>query len=113
MDDLDNLNLPLILKFTVIGLVVLYALFRMVKHVAKRAEEAKYAVWDNAYKQATKAGKNEYYALMDAVKAVGGDRRIFKVWDDTFNAAISKGTREYRAKLKATAAARKAAHSKK
>lgn len=112
MDDLD-LNLPLILKFSFIGLVVLYALVRTVRHLAKRAEEAKYAAWDKAYRQAIKAGKNEYYALMEAVKAVGGDRRVFKVWEDTFNAAINSGTREYRAKIKATAAARKAAHSRK
>jgi len=77
---------------------------------AKRAEEAKYAVWDAAYKQAVKAGKTEYYALMDAVKAVGGGPRIFKVWEDAYNAAVNKGVRKYRATLMATKAARKAAH---
>ena len=77
---------------------------------ARRAEEGKYAAWDTAYKNAVKAGKTEYYALMDAVKAVGAGPRVFKVWEDAYNAAIEKGTRKYSAGLKATAAARKAAH---
>jgi len=88
-----------------------YAYSRRQKVVAKQAEEAKYAVWDAAYKQAVKAGKTEYYALMDAVKAVGGGPKIFKVWEDAYNAAIHKGARKYSASLKATKAARKAAHS--
>ena len=77
---------------------------------ARLAEEAKYATWDAAYKEAIKGGKSEYYALMDAVKAVGAGPRIFKVWEDAYNAAIGNGTRKYSAGLKATAAARKAAH---
>jgi hypothetical protein len=96
-----------------VGWWALYVYSRRQREAARRAEEAKYVVWDAAYKEAVKAGKTEYYALMDAVKAVGGDRKIFKVWEDTFNAAINRGTREYTAKLRATAAARKAAHEDK
>ena len=94
-----------------VGWWALYVYSRRQREAARRAEEAKYAAWDAAYKQAVKAGKTEYYALMDAVKAVGGDRRIFKVWEDTYNKAINSGTRKYSASLKATRAARKAAHN--
>ncbi len=76
----------------------------------KSAEEAKYAVWDEAYAKAAKAGKTEYYALMDAVKAVGGGPAILRVWDDAYNKAVEDGIRRYRAGIMATAAARKAAH---
>jgi hypothetical protein len=79
----------------------------------KRAvEEAKYAVWDTAYKQAVKAGKTEYFALMDAVKAVNGSPAVLRVWDDTYNKAIADGVRRYKAGVIATAAAREAAHKK-
>lgn len=77
---------------------------------ARQAEEARYAVWDEAYKKAAKAGKTEYYALMDAVKAVNGGPAVLKVWDDAYNKAVNSGVRKYRAGLMATAAARKAAH---
>jgi len=110
---MNDLTISIILKISFICVVVLYVLVRTLRGLAKHAEAAKYVAWDTAYREAIKSGKNEYYALMAAVKAVGGDRRIFKVWEDTFNAAIKNGTREYRAKVKATAAARKAAHSKK
>jgi hypothetical protein len=76
----------------------------------KAAEDAKYVVWDEAYKKAVKAGKTEYYALMDAVKAVGGGPAIFKAWEDAYNKAINDGVRKYKAGLMATAAARKTAH---
>jgi hypothetical protein len=109
---MNDRDISVILKISFICVVVLYAVLRTLRGVAKRAEAAKYVAWDTAYKQAIKSGKHEYYALMAAVKAVGGDRRIFKVWEDTFNAAIKNGTREYRAKVKATAAARKAAHKR-
>lgn len=89
----------------------MYVYSRRQASAAKLAEEAKYTAWDAAYKKAVKEGKTEYYALMDAVKAVGGGPRIFKVWEDTYNAAVEKGMRKYSAGLKATAAARKAAHS--
>ena len=47
---------------------------------------------------------------MDAVKAVGGGPAIFKAWEDAYNKAINSGARKYSASLKATRAARKAAH---
>ena len=93
-----------------IGWWALYVYSRRQAEAARRAEEAKYAVWDAAYKQAVKAGKTEYYALMDAVKAVGGGPAIFKAWEDAYNKAINSGARKYSASLKATRAARKAAH---
>jgi hypothetical protein len=94
-----------------VGWLAVYVYSRRQAEQAKRDEEAKYAVWDTAYKQAVKAGKTEYYALMDAVKAVNGGPAVLRVWDDTFNKAVNSGVRKYKAGLMATAAARKAAHS--
>ena len=76
----------------------------------KLAEQAKYAAWDEAYKKSVKAGRTEYYALMDTVKAVNGSPAILKVWEDTFNKAVNAGVRKYKAGTMATAAAREAAH---
>jgi hypothetical protein len=94
-----------------VGWWAIYVYSRRQAAQEKLAEEAKYAVWDTAYKQAVRAGKTEYYALMEAVKAVGGGPAILRVWDDTFNQAVNSGVRKYKAGLMATAAARKAAHS--
>ncbi len=79
-------------------------------HAKKLIEEARYVVWDEAYKNAAKAGKTEYYALMEAVKAVNGSPAIYKVWEDSYNKAVRAGIRKYKAGTMATAAAREAAH---
>jgi hypothetical protein len=88
-----------------------YVYSRRQTEKARRAEAAKYAVWDAAYRQALKSGKTEYYAMLEAVKTVHGGSRVLKVWDDAYNASIKDGTKKYRATLIAIRAARRAAHN--
>ena len=77
----------------------------------KAAEvRAKYAVWDNAYKNAIKSGKSQYQATMEAINAVNAGKNALKAWDAAYDKATGSGMGKYRAGMKAAAAAREAAH---
>ncbi len=77
---------------------------------AKAAARAKHlAAWDAAYNKALKDGKGEYYAMMEAAKAINANKAILKLWDSVYDKAVNAGASTYKAGTKATAAVRQEA----
>lgn len=77
---------------------------------AKALANAKYAPWDNAHNKAVWAGKGQYEATVEAVRATRAHPAVLKIWEDVYNKEIAAGVRKYTAGTRASAAARKAAH---
>jgi hypothetical protein len=89
-------------------LFLIYSRYKTAQREAKRRAKTMEA-WDAAYNKALKDGKGEYYAMMEAAKAINARQTVFKLWDNVYDKAVNSGMNKSTAGIRATAAARKEA----